>query len=94
MDPLLRLMKALANETRLEIMQLLIRDRQLALHEITKHIHRPYKTIAWHLKNLEKAGLLRTWYWKGEVYYAIHTSGNERYNRQIIALLKRRIMQE
>ncbi len=89
MDFLLRMMKALANETRIKIIEILITDKQLSLGEIAAQINRPYKTIAGHLKNLEKAGFLKTHHWRGEVLYALNTSGNLQYNRQLIGLIKK-----
>jgi predicted transcriptional regulator len=89
MDHLLRMMKALANETRKQIIELLVIEKQLPLSEIATRINRPYKTVAGHLKNLERAGLLKTLRWKGEVLYSLNRAINMYYNRQLIALIKR-----
>ena len=94
MDFLLRMFKALANETRIKIIEYLIKDRQLSLDEISTRINRPYKTIAGHLKILEKSGLLKTQRWKGEVLYSLNTSGSLPYNQQLIGLIKKRIAQK
>ncbi|MEO0206598.1 MAG: metalloregulator ArsR/SmtB family transcription factor [candidate division WOR-3 bacterium] len=91
MDFLLRLLKALANETRIEIVQLLIKSGQLSLNEIATEINRPYKTVAGHLKTLEKAGLLKSQRFKGETLYSLNTSVNLEYNRQLIGLIKKRM---
>jgi len=91
MDFLLRMFKALANETRIRIIENLIRYKQLSLDEIATRINRPYKTVAGHLKNLEKAGLLKTQRWKGEVLYSLNFSAKLYYNRQLIGLIKTRI---
>lgn len=90
MDFLLRLLKAIANETRIEIVELLIKNGQLSLNEITTQVNRPYKTVAGHIKNLEKAGLLKTQRWKGEMIYSLNISGDLEYNRQLIGLIKKR----
>ena len=91
MDFLLRMFKALANETRIIIIENLIKYKQLSLDEIATRINRPYKTVAGHLKNLEKAGLLKTQRWKGEVLYSLNFSAKLYYNRQLIGLIKTRI---
>jgi predicted transcriptional regulator len=94
MDFFLRLMKALANETRFEIIQYLIENKQLSLEEIVRRINRPYKTIAGHLKILEKSGLLRSHRWKGEVLYSLDASGTKYYNRQLVGLIRKRMQQK
>jgi len=91
MDFLLRMFKALANETRIKIIEILLRKKQLSLDEIATYINRPYKTVAGHLKNLEKAGLLKTQRWKGEVLYSLNAGSNLYYNRQLIDLVKKRM---
>jgi len=90
MDFLLRIMKSLANETRLKIVEYLIKDKQLSLDDITTRISRPYKTIAGHLKILEKSGMLKTQCWKGEVLYSLNSSGKLHYNQQLIDIIKKR----
>ena len=84
-------MKALANETRLDIIQHLIENKQLSLEEIVRRINRPYKTIAGHLKILERSGLLKSHRWKGEVLYSLNASSTMYYNRQLVGLVRRRI---
>lgn len=91
MDFLLKLLKSVANEIRIEMVKLLIRNGQMSLNEIATQINRPYKTIAGHLKNLEKAGLLKTQRWKGETLYSLNLSSNLDYNRQLIGLIKKRM---
>ena len=91
MDFFVRLIKALSNETRLEIVQYLVKDKQLSLEEIVRRINRPYKTIAGHLKILEKSGLLRSRRHKGEVLYALNTSAGMYYNRMLVELIKKRM---
>lgn len=91
MDFFVRLIKALSNETRLEIVEYLINDEQLSLEEIVRRINRPYKTIAGHLKILEKSGLLRSQRWKGEVLYSLHVPFGMHYNRTLVELVKKRM---
>ena len=91
MDFLLRIMKSFANETRLEIVEHLIKDKQLSLDDITTRTGRPYKTIAGYLKILEKSGMLKTQRWKGEVLYSLNSSGELHYNQQLIDLIKKRM---
>jgi len=93
-DFFLKLMKALANETRLDIIQHLIENKQLSLEEIVRRINRPYKTIAGHLKILEKSGLLRSHRWKGEVLYSMDTSSIMYYNRQLVGLIRKRMQRK
>ena len=91
MDFFIRLIKALSNETRLEIVQCLVRDKQLSLEEIVARINRPYKTIAGHLKILEKSGLLRSRRHKGEVLYTLYTPTGMYYNRMLVELVRKRM---
>ena len=91
MDFLLRMFKSVANETRLEIISLLTKDRQLSLDDIVTQISRPYKTVAGHVKHLEKAGLLRSQRYKGEMLYFLNASGRMYYNQQLFWLIKKRI---
>jgi DNA-binding transcriptional ArsR family regulator len=91
MDFFIRLIKALSNETRLEIVQYLVKNKQLSLEEIVTRINRPYKTIAGHLKILEKSGLLRSRRHKGEVLYTLNTPAGMYYNRMLVELVKKRM---
>lgn len=94
MDFFVGLIKALGNETRLEIVQYLVNDKQLSLEEIVKRINRPYKTIAGHLKILEKSGLLKSHRWKGEVLYSLNVPQGMYYNRMLVDLVKKRMEQK
>ena len=92
MDFFVRLIKALANETRLEMVQYLVRDKQLSLAEIVTRMNRAYKTIAGHLKILEKSGLLKSECQKGEVLYSSNTPRGMYDTRMLVELVKERMV--
>ena len=58
MEELYDLGKALASPVRLEILQLLY-DKSLIIGEIAREMDLPASSAAFHLKILEKAGLIR-----------------------------------
>lgn len=75
-------------------MQYLINDKQLSLEEIVARINRPYKTIAGHLKILEKSGFLKSQRWKGEVLYSLNIPYGMYCNRMLVELVKKRMGQK
>ncbi len=91
MDFLLRMFKSLANETRLEIIKLLVKERRFSLDDIVTSISRPYKTVAGHVKHLEKSGLLKSQRHRGEMLYFLNASSNLYYNQQLIGLIKKQM---
>ena len=71
---------ALAQETRLRIFRLLVRQgaEGLSAGLIAKRLKAPPATLSFHLKELEQAGLLRSWRVSRNVYYAADIEGMRR----------------
>jgi len=63
--------KALANETRQEIVALL-KDGEMSLGEITTHFDLSQPTISYHLGLLRRAGVVLAWKKGRYVYYSIN----------------------
>ena len=91
MDFFARLINALSNETRLEIVQNLVKDQKLSLEEIVMRIDRPYKTVAGHLKTFEKSGFLKSQRYKGEVLYSLNAPTSIYYNRVFVHFVQKRM---
>ena len=71
---------ALAQDTRLRIFRLLVRQgaEGLSAGLIAKRLKAPPATLSFHLKELEQAGLLRSWRVSRNVYYAADIEGMRR----------------
>jgi ArsR family transcriptional regulator, arsenate/arsenite/antimonite-responsive transcriptional repressor len=71
---------ALAHETRLKIFRLLIPagPSGLPAGEIATRLGVPASTLSFHLKELDRAGLLRSWRRQRQVFYAADYEGTRR----------------
>lgn len=78
---------ALAHETRLTIFQCLIAEgpNGMAAGDLAKRLNVIPATLSFHLKELDRAGLLRSWRRKRHVYYAVSIEGM----RQLLTYLTR-----
>lgn len=82
--------KALADETRLRILALLLLESELCVCDIIAAIKLPQSTISRHLGQLRKAGLVndrRCGLW---IYYSIRESGQTQ--SELISLLKKQLL--
>jgi ArsR family transcriptional regulator len=89
MEQNLKVYKALADETRLRILALLLFESELCVCDIIAAIKLPQSTISRHLGHLRKAGLVndrRCGLW---IYYSIR-NGSET-QRELISLLKKQL---
>ena len=71
---------ALAQEHRLEVFRLLVREgpNGLPAGEIAARIALPPSTLSHHLAHLERAGLLRSWRVERRIFYAVDVEGTRR----------------
>ncbi|MGC6367652.1 MAG: ArsR/SmtB family transcription factor [Candidatus Marinamargulisbacteria bacterium] len=69
------LFKALANEDRLKIIQLLIKNEEMCAQDVEKHFFLEQSTTSHHLNTLRRAGITKARKKGRNVYYSInHTS--------------------
>lgn len=90
MEQHLQMYKALADETRLRILALLLSESELCVCDIIAAIKLPQSTISRQLGNLRKAGLVndrRCGLW---IYYSIREGGETQ--KQLISLLKKQLL--
>ena len=71
---------ALAQETRLAALRLLVQagPNGLAAGEIAEHLGVPPSTLSFHLKELDRAELVRSWRVQRQIRYAAHYEGLRR----------------
>ncbi len=90
MDYLLQVFKGVANERRLKILELLMKNGELSLQEIAKESKMPLATCSRNLKILEKVYLVKRKIQNAEAYYSLNKPQNHLYNMLIFELIKRR----
>jgi ArsR family transcriptional regulator, arsenate/arsenite/antimonite-responsive transcriptional repressor len=68
---------ALAHETRLAVFRLLVTQgpNGLPAGEIAERVGVPASTLSFHLKELDRAGLLRSWRRQRQIFYAADIEG-------------------
>lgn len=78
---------ALAQETRLAIFRLLVQEGPsgLAAGGIAERLGVPASTLSFHLKELDRAGLLRSWRRQRQIFYAANYAGT----RELLTFLTR-----
>ena len=71
---------ALAQETRLAVLRLLVQagPNGLPAGEIAQHVGVPPSTLSFHLKELDRAGLARSWRVQRQIRYAADYEGLRR----------------
>jgi ArsR family transcriptional regulator, arsenate/arsenite/antimonite-responsive transcriptional repressor len=71
---------ALAQEHRLAVFRLLVREgpNGLAAGDIAQRVAVPPSTLSHHLAHLERAGLLRSWRVERRIFYAVDIEGTRR----------------
>lgn len=90
MDYFLQLFKAVANDRRLRIIELLLNQGELPLDEIAAQLKIPLATTCRNLKILEKAYLVISRYKEGYVRYNLNKPNEHIYNKFIIELVRLR----
>jgi len=71
---------ALAQEHRLSVFRLLVREgpNGLPAGEIARRLDLPPSSLSHHLAQLERAGLLRSWRRQRQIFYAVGVDGTRR----------------
>lgn len=63
--------RALANEERLEIIKLLIQNKELAAQEVEKHFYLEQSTTSHHLNTLKRVNILKSRKEGRNIYYSL-----------------------
>lgn len=76
---------SLANETRLKVFRLLVRQgpNGLSAGEIARRLKVAPPTLSSHLAQLERAGLVHSWRVERWIYYALEVEGTRRLLRYL-----------
>jgi len=90
MDYLLQLFKAVSNERRLKIVELLLKEGELVVEKIAQKLKIPLATCCRNLKILEKAYVVESRRKKGYALYRLNKPDKHIYNRLLIELIKLR----
>ena len=90
MDFLTQLFKSVANERRLQILGLLMGDKEIPLDEIAGRLKIPEATCCRNLKILERVHLVKSHFRNGRVFYSINASSDYVNNKTIIELIGKR----
>lgn len=71
---------ALANETRLAVFRLLVAQGPsgLSAGDVAGHVKVPASTLSFHLKELDRGGLVRSWRRQRQIFYAADYEGTRR----------------
>ncbi len=88
MDYILQLFKALANDRRLKIVELLLDKGELLIEDIAHTLKMPLATCCRNLKILEKAYIVLSRHKKGRVLYKLNQPHTHIYNKLIMKLIK------
>jgi len=89
-DYILQLFKALANDRRLKIVELLLDKEELFIEDIADILKMPLATCCRNLKILEKAYIVASRHKRGRVLYKLNQPNTHIYNKLLIKLIKLR----
>jgi len=90
MKMLTNIYKSVANEKRLKMLLLLLKNKEMKLKDIYRKLRIPQATASRNLKILEKNHFVSSWYERGEVFYSIIESDDFPYNKVILDSIRRR----
>ena len=90
MDYLLQLFKGVANETRLKIIELLLKGDERSIEDIANELKIPFATCCRNLKILERVYLVESKRKMGYVFYRLNKPDKHIYNKLIVELVKLR----
>ncbi|MCX7661814.1 MAG: metalloregulator ArsR/SmtB family transcription factor [Candidatus Omnitrophica bacterium] len=90
MDYLLQIFKAVANETRVKIIELLMDNEEHKIEEIAERIKIPFATCCRNLKILERVYIVNSKRKGGYVFYSLNKPDTHIYNRRIFELINLR----
>ena len=86
---MLRIFKAMANQTRIRMMELLLSKGEQGIEEISTRLNIPEATACRNLKILERVSLIKSHIYGGHVFYRIDSSLELLYNPFILEILKK-----
>ena len=86
---MLRIFKAMANQTRIRMMELLLSKGELGIENISVRLNIPEATACRNLKILERVSLIKSRTYGGHVFYCIDNSLELLYNPLILEILKK-----
>ena len=69
--------RALANEERLEIVKLLIQNKELAAQEVEKHFYLEQSTTSHHLNTLKRANLTKSRKQGRHIFYSLDNKNSK-----------------
>lgn len=90
MDYLLQVFKALANDRRLRILELLLDKGELHIENMASELKIPLATCCRNLKILEKTYIISSRRNKGHVLYKLNKPDDHIYNKRIFELIRTR----
>jgi len=90
MDFLIKIFKALANENRVRMINLLLDGKEKEIGVLADTLKLPYKTVARSMKILEHTNLVGSRRWGGYVYYVLKRDAGLEYNKFIYEMVKKR----
>jgi len=89
MELVLKVFKAVANQRRLNILRLLMREGELPVSVVSKKISISFTSTSKHLLKLENVGLIRRRETKNWVYYSINPDRKYKYRDILFKFLRR-----
>jgi DNA-binding transcriptional ArsR family regulator len=89
MDMLLGLYKAVAYRKRIDMLELLLKHKEMPLEEIYTELKISQTTASRNLKILEKTKFVSSMYKNGRVFYSIVNSNDLYYNKVILESIRR-----
>lgn len=90
MDYILQVFKALANERRLKILELLLDEKEISIRDIASKLKIPLATCCRNLKILEKVYLINSRIKSNEAFYSLNLPKEHPYNKLIFQLIQLR----
>lgn len=84
-----KLLKAAANEKRLQILNAFLTQRTMEISDVALRLNLPYKTAARNLKILERFEFLESNFNNGTVYYTLRDPDGLYFNRVILEMVKK-----
>ena len=89
MSILLKILKSLANENRLKIVEILQRRKKVDLYSLAKLLHVSTSSACQHLKKLELNYMVKHKIIGHKAFYSLNSKRPLRFNRSLLTLLKK-----
>ncbi|MEW6556308.1 MAG: metalloregulator ArsR/SmtB family transcription factor [Elusimicrobiota bacterium] len=88
MPLLVKIFKAVANEKRIKILELLHKKKKVCLPEIKRMLRVSKPTACRHLKVLEHVNIISSLRQKRKIYFILNPKRVLRFNRKILKMIK------